>query len=62
MVKHNDYITNKIDDMFNRMVETEVYLDKYLPYNCFVQYTELLHVALPKEGVKLLEDYEHAKL
>ena len=29
LVKHNDYITNKIDDTFNRMIETEIYLDKY---------------------------------
>ena len=36
MIKHNDYITNKVHDTFNRMIETEIYLDKYLPYNCFV--------------------------
>ena len=62
MIKHNDYITNKVHDTFNRMIETEIYLDKYLPYNCFVQFTELLHVALPRENLKKLEDYEHAKL
>ena len=34
--KHNAYICNKIEDVFNRLVETEIYLDKYLPYNTFV--------------------------
>ena len=34
--KHNSYICSKIEDVFNRMVETEIYLDKYLPYNTFV--------------------------
>jgi len=43
---HEDYATkrqditdklgNKIDDTYNRLVESEVYLDKYLPYNTFV--------------------------
>ena len=31
--KHNDFMTKKIEDTFNRMIETEIYLDKYLPYN-----------------------------
>ena len=44
------------------MVETEIYLDKYQPYNSFVQFIELLHVALEKEQLKKLEDFENAKI
>lgn len=44
------------------MVETEIYLDKYLPYNAFVHVSELLHVALDKENLKRLEDFENTKL
>ena len=29
LAKHNDYVLKKIEDTFNRMVETEIYLDKY---------------------------------
>ena len=46
--KHNDYLIKKIEDTFNRMVETEIYLDKYLPYNTFVQLIEILHIALDR--------------
>ncbi len=48
--------------MFNRLTETEVYLDKYLPYNSFVQLSEVLHVALEPKNLTKLEDYENAKL
>ncbi len=57
-----DKLSNKIDDVFNRLTETEVYLDKYLPYNSFVQLSEVLHVALEPKNLKKLEDYENAKL
>ena len=57
-----DHLTNKIDDVYNRSVKTDIYLDKYLPYNNFVQFIEVLHVALEKHNLKKIEDYENAKL
>ena len=57
-----DHLTNKIDDVYNRSVKTDIYLDKYLPYNNFVQFIEVLHVALEKQNLKKIEDYENAKL
>ena len=57
-----DHLTNKIDDVYNRSVKTDIYLDKYMPYNNFVQFVEVLHVALEKENLKKIEDYENAKL
>ena len=57
-----DHLTNKIDDVFNRGVKTDIYLDKYLPYNNFVQFIEILHVALEKQHLEKIEDYENAKL
>ena len=62
IVKHNDYMANKLDDTFNRMIDTEIYLDKYQPYNSFVQFTEVLHVTLSKKYLKKLEDFENVKL
>ena len=47
--------------MFNRLSTSDIYLEKYLPYNNFVQYCEILHVALEKPQLKKLEDYEAAK-
>ena len=40
----------------------EIYLEKYLPYNTFVQFCEIIHVALKPKQVKLLEDYEKSKM
>ena len=36
------------EDIFNRLIATDNYLDKYLPYNMFTQLFEILHIALPK--------------
>ena len=52
----------KLDDLYNRMIKTDTYLEKYLPYNSFVQLSEVLHVALERKHLKKLEDYENAKL
>jgi len=44
------------------MVSNDVYLDKYQPYNTFVQFCEILHVALDKKNLRKLQDFENAKL
>lgn len=62
MATTTDNLLRKIDDVYNRMISTEVYLDKYAPYNNFVQYCELLHVALEGKQLKKLESYENTKL
>lgn len=62
IIKQNDYLIKKIEDTYNRMVETEIYLDKYLPYNTFVQFMEVMHVSLEKNQLKKLTDFESAKL
>ena len=49
MEKQTEVILRRIDDVFNNLVNTECYLDKYLPYNTFVQFSEIMHVALTKE-------------
>ena len=41
---------------------TDTYLDKYLPYNNFVQLFEILHMALPEETMREVEDYESCKI
>ena len=41
---------------------TDTYLDKYLPYNNFVQLFEILHMALPEETMREVEDYESCKV
>ena len=48
-------------DLLNRMLRTEDYIDKYLPYNMFTQYCELLHCALDPMAIKKFRDYERAK-
>ena len=40
---------HKIDDVYNQLVTSDIYLEKYLPYNNFCQLSEVLHVALEKE-------------
>ena len=55
-------MTHKIDDVYNRSVSTDLYLEKYLPYNTFVQMSEVLHVALDAERLKKIANYENAKL
>ena len=60
--EQNIMMGRKIDDIFNRMVKTDTYLEKYLPYNNFVQQCEVLHVALDSKNLRKLEDYENSKL
>ena len=72
MSDYNDYkkdmqtitekLGRKIKDTFNRMISTDIYLDNYLPYNTFVMFCEVLHVALDKKSLLKLQDYENAKL
>ena len=57
-----EHLTHKIDDVYNRSVSTDLYLEKYLPYNTFVQMSEVLHVALDAEHLKKIANYENAKL
>ena len=52
----------RIDDIFNRLIANEIYLEKYLPYNTFVQFCEIIHVSLEPKQLKKLEDYENAKM
>jgi hypothetical protein len=49
-------------DLFNRVLDAENYMEKYLPYNMFVQYCELLHCALDPASIKKFRDYERAKV
>ena len=58
MVKEHDALVLKIDDVFNRLVTQEIYLEKYLPYNSYVQLSELLHVALDLKQISKFEDFE----
>ena len=37
MVTKTRSLGNQVDDVYNRSVETEIYLEKYLPYNTFVK-------------------------
>lgn len=62
MEERTDLLNRKIGDTFNRMVTTDIYLDKYQPYNIFVMFCEVLHVALDKKALLKLQDYENAKL
>lgn len=62
MEERTGQLDRRIGDTFNRMVTTDIYLDKYLPYNTFVMFCEVLHVALDKKALLKLEDYENAKL
>ena len=50
------------EDIFNRLIATDNYLDKYLPYNTFTQICETFHMVISKDQAKLLEDYESAKM
>ena len=36
---------------------TDIYLEKYLPYNTFVKFIEVLNIALDIDQVKRLENY-----
>ena len=36
VLETSNHLSRKIDDIYNRMVANDVYLDKYLPYNTFV--------------------------
>jgi len=36
LLETSNRLSRKIDDIYNRMVANDVYLDKYLPYNTFV--------------------------
>lgn len=49
-------------DLLSRLIRSEDYIEKYLPYNMFTQYCELLHCALDKEAIKKFRDYERAKI
>ena len=62
MIKEHDALVLKIEDVYNRLVTQEIYLEKYLPYNSYVQLSELLHVALDLKQIAKFEDYENAKL
>ena len=53
---------HKIDDVYNQLVTSDIYLEKYLPYNNFCQLSEVLHVALEKEQLAKIADYEKTKL
>lgn len=61
-IKEMQKLKNGFKDMLNRLVDNENYMEKYLPYNMFVQYCELLHCALDPVTVKKFRDYEKAKL
>ena len=55
-------LTKRDQDIFNRLIATDNYLSKYLPYNMFTQLLEIMHVALTEEQLKRLQNYESAKL
>ena len=55
-------LKHQSEDMFNRALTTDTYLEKYLPYNNFVQLFEIMHMALPVEMMKGIEDYESCKM
>ena len=46
MTNKNKSQDMRIDDIFNRLIANEIYLEKYLPYNTFVQFCEIIHVSL----------------
>ena len=50
-------LNNCVDDIYNRYVATDIYLEKYLPYNTFVKFIEVLNIALDIDQVKRLENY-----
>lgn len=60
-IREIEKVKNGFKDILNRLVDNETYMEKYLPYNLFVQYTELLHFALDDKTVRKFRDYEKAK-
>lgn len=61
-IKEMERLRVSFREILNRLIDTENYCEKYLPYNMFVQYTELLHFALEPESIKKFRDYERAKI
>lgn len=61
-VREIEKVRDGFKDVLNRLVDNENYIDKYLPYNMFVQYIELLHFALDVNQVKKFRDYERSKM
>lgn len=51
-----------LEDVSNKQISIENYLHKYLPYNNFVSYMEVMHVLTDALGMKKLREYEKLKL
>jgi len=61
-IREIERLNKGLKDLLNRVEDAENYMEKYLPYNMFVQYCELLHCALDQSSIKKLRDYEKAKI
>ena len=61
-IREMEKLNMSFRDLFNRVLDAENYMEKYLPYNMFVQYCELLHCALDPASIKKFRDYERAKV
>ena len=52
----------RVKDLGNKQVGIDNYLKKYLPYNTFVSFMEVMHVCLSSDQLKRVRDYEVLKL